>query len=204
MASLTTVYVISIILTSLAGIGSAFVGNKIYPLKGGAVELPPTPAEVEKATAEADKAASAAALKASKLAAADAYNIKKAQEAQEVPVPEVPVPEVPTASNETDTLKNAIKTGFNMDDEFAANVVDFIKTPVIEWASLASSPQELRNKFRKTLTHPNLNKCPAKLLDLCKIVNIKYSNMKDFIENNPYTPYGDQTKDAIALLSSTE
>ena len=55
MASLTTVYMISMILTSIAGIGSAFLGNKIYPLTGGAepipVELQPptlpqTPAEV--------------------------------------------------------------------------------------------------------------------------------------------------------------
>ena len=204
MASLTTVYVISIILTSLAGIGSAFVGNKIYPLKGGAVELPPTPAEVEKATAEADKATSVAAL----------YQVKKTQQEEEVssshekepPATRAPelAPEVPTSSEETDTLKNTIKTEFNMDDEFAANVMDFIKTPVIQWISIADTPQDLRNKFRKTLTHPNLNKCPPKLLDICKIVNIKYSNMKDFIENNPYTPYGDQTKDAIALLSSTE
>lgn len=161
MASLTTVYVISIILTSLAGIGSAFVGNKIYPLKGGAVELPPTPAP------------------------------------EPVPALEAPAPV------DVNTLEEAIKTGFNMDDEFSKNVVDFIKTPVIEWTSIAESPQELRRKFMKTLTHPNLNKCPAKLLDLCKIVNIKYSNMKDFIESNPYMPYGDQTKDAIALLSNT-
>lgn len=164
MASLTTVYVISIILTSLAGIGSAFVGNTIYPLKGGAVELPPTPAE-------------------------------------EAPVPEETSVPAPVNLN---SLEEAIKTGFNMDDEFSKNVVDFIKTPVVEWTSIAESPQELRRKFMKTLTHPNLNKCPAKLLDLCKIVNIKYSNMKDFIESNPYMPYGDQTKDALALLSSTE
>jgi hypothetical protein len=40
MASLTTVYMISMILTSIVGMGSAFLGNRIYPLKGG-VE-PPT------------------------------------------------------------------------------------------------------------------------------------------------------------------
>lgn len=163
MASLTTVYVISIILTSLAGIGSAFVGNKIYPLKGGSVVEVETPKEV---------------------------------------TPPAPAPAIQVA--DTNPLQEAIKSGFNMDDEFAANVVDFIKTPVIEWTSIAGSPQELRRKFMKALTHPNLNKCPAKLLDLCKIVNIKYSNMKDFIENNPYIPYEDQTKDALDLLSSTE
>ena len=35
MASLTTVYLISMILTSAMGIASAFVGNRIFPLKGG-------------------------------------------------------------------------------------------------------------------------------------------------------------------------
>jgi hypothetical protein len=35
MASLTTVYVISMFITSVVGIASAFVGNKIYPLSGG-------------------------------------------------------------------------------------------------------------------------------------------------------------------------
>lgn len=213
MVSLTTVYGISIFLTSLAGMGSAFVGNKIYPIKGGAVELPPTPADVEKATAEADKAANAAAVKAAKLAPAEPYQVKKAQEAEE-PVPEkTPAPEptpepVPALEApppvDVNSLEEAIKTGFNMDDEFSKNVVDFIKTPVVNWETIAPTPSELRRKFMKTLTHPNLNKCPAKLIDLCKIVNIKYSNMKDFIESNPYMPYGDQTKDAIALLSNTE
>jgi len=37
MASLTTVYVVSLVLASLSGIGSAFVGHAVYPWKGGAV-----------------------------------------------------------------------------------------------------------------------------------------------------------------------
>ena len=90
-----------------------------------------------------------------------------------------------------------------MDDEFVENVMAFIKTPVTSWESIASTLTELRRKFMKTLTHPNLNKCPPRLLDVCKIVSIKYSNMKDFIEKNPYKPYGDQTKDVLYLLSST-
>lgn len=42
MVSLTTVYAISIMLTSLAGIGSAFMGNKFT---GGALMKPPTEKE---------------------------------------------------------------------------------------------------------------------------------------------------------------
>jgi hypothetical protein len=220
MVSLTTVYGISIFLTSLAGMGAAFVGNKIYPITGGAVELPPTPADVKKATEEADKAASDAAVKAAKLAAADVYEVKKAQQVEQTPTPEsvpeessvsapepipapVPALEAPAPVN-VNTLEEAIKTGFNKDDDFAKNVVDFIKTPVVNWETIAPTLSELRRKFMKTLTHANQNKCPAKLLDLCKIVSIKYSNMKDFIESNPYIPYGDQTEEVIALLSSNE
>lgn len=217
MASLTTVYAISIILTSLAGIGSAFVGNKIYPLKGGTIVLPPTPADVKKATEEADKATSVAADKAAKLAASDLYQVKKAQEAekepeppaikepepQPEPQPETPTPKEPEPEPET-PLQKAINDKFKMGDEFAKNVAAFIQTPVTLWNSIANTPQELRRKFVKTLSHPNLNKCPDKLLDICKIVNIKYSNMKDFIEENPYTPYGDQTEDALTLLSNIE
>ena len=90
-----------------------------------------------------------------------------------------------------------------MDDEFAKNVVAFIKTPVTEWNNIASNPRELKQKFMRTLTHPNLNKCPARLLDLCKIVNIKYSNMLDLINGKSYTPYGDQSTDAAAVLSDS-
>jgi hypothetical protein len=210
MVSLTTVYGISIFLTSLAGMGAAFVGNKIYPIKGGAVELPPTPADVKKATEEADKAASDAAVKAAKLAAADVYEVKKAQQAEEPPPTPAPqplpesVPEETPAPVDVNTLQEAIKTGFNKDDEFAKNVVDFIKTPVVNWEAIAPTPSELRRKFMKTLAHANQNKCPEKLLDLCKIVSIKYSNMKDSIEGNSYIPYGDQTAEVISLLSSNE
>ena len=91
-----------------------------------------------------------------------------------------------------------------MDDEFAKNVVAFIKTPVTEWNTIATTPRELRQKFMRALTHPNLNKCPPKLIDICKIVNIKYSNMVDLINEKPYTPYGDQSIDAAAVLSGNQ
>ena len=90
-----------------------------------------------------------------------------------------------------------------MDDEFANNVMDFIKTPVMDWKKIATTPQVLRSKFRRTLSHPNLQKCPKELLDVCKIVNIKYSNMKDFIDGKSFVPYGDQTSEASSLLTNT-
>ena len=45
MASLTTVYMISMILTSIAGFSSALVGNRIFPLTGGAIPTEPVPKE---------------------------------------------------------------------------------------------------------------------------------------------------------------
>ena len=241
---------ISVLLSSAAGMGAAFLGNRIYPIKGGAEVPPPTPEEVKKATAEADKATRLAADKAAKLAAAEPYQIKKAQEDEqkpklevedvkeepklevedvkeepkptEEPVKEEPkvevedvkeepklevedVKEEPTATEEpeADKLTKAIMDGFDMDAEFAKNVVAFIKTPVTSWEQIASTKSELRQKFMKTLTHPNLNKCPEALKNICKIVSVKYSNMKDFIEKKGYTPFGDETADALNVLSSS-
>ena len=218
---------ISVLLSSIAGMGSAFVGNKIYPIKGGAEIPPPTPEEVKKATAEA-------AEKAARLAAASPYQRKKSEhessseegsdsesdlesdsdEETVVPIVESkkhptlelentkPIEEPVKEEPEADKLARAIMDGFNMDDEFAKNVVMFIKTPVTLWRQIASTPSELKQKFMKTLTHPNLNKCPEALKNICKIVSVKYSNMKDFIEEKGYTPFGDETADALNVLSS--
>jgi len=49
MASLTTVYFVGILLASLSAMGSAFLGNRIFPLKGGSVVTPiEEPKEEEK------------------------------------------------------------------------------------------------------------------------------------------------------------
>ena len=69
MSSLSTVYVITTVLSSIAGMGAAFVGNRIFPLKGGSRQPPPTPAEVEEATR-------VAADKAQRLASAEEYEKK--------------------------------------------------------------------------------------------------------------------------------
>ena len=154
MVSLTTVYILSVILASVAGMGSAFAGDKMI---GGTIV------------------------------------------SKEPPKEEQPVPEATSQPS----LSEAIQTGFGMNSDFANNVMMFIKTPVTEWKQIAGNPSELRRKFMQTLTHENLNKCPQNLKDVCKLVSIKYSNMKDFIEGNPYQNYGDQTQEATALLSST-
>ena len=62
------VYGISIFLASAAGMGAAFLGNRIYPLKGGDDKPPPTPAEVAAAVKKAEKADTEASKLADKLA----------------------------------------------------------------------------------------------------------------------------------------
>ena len=57
MASLSTLYFMSIVLASAAGIGSTFIGDRVYPIQRGGEITPPTPEEV-----------AAAALKASQMA----------------------------------------------------------------------------------------------------------------------------------------
>jgi len=57
MASLSTVYIVSVVLASLAGVGSAFIGNRIYPIKGGSGLPPPSPEEVSEAAEKASQLA---------------------------------------------------------------------------------------------------------------------------------------------------
>ncbi len=57
MASLSTVYIVSVVLASLAGVGSAFIGNRIYPIKGGSGLPPPSPEEVSQAAEKASQLA---------------------------------------------------------------------------------------------------------------------------------------------------
>ena len=166
----------SVLLSSAAGIGAAFVGNKIYPIKG-LTEYP------EKATHETPQ---------EEIKPEPQPNVEEATE-EESPKAEEP---------SQDKLTKAIMDGFEMDAEFSKNVVDFIKTPVTSWKDIANTSAELRQKFMRTLTHPNLNKCPAVLKDVCKIVAVKYSNMKDFIDGKDYMAFGDETADALNVLSS--
>ena len=177
---------ISVLLSSAAGIGAAFVGNTIYPIKGGG-----EPVEVKKAPAEEPKP--------EETKEEEQPNAEEPKLEKEEPKPEEAKPEEPRR----DKLTTAIMDGFKMDEEFARNVVDFIKTPVTSWKDIANTPTELRQKFKKTLTHPNLNKCPTVLKDVCKIVAVKYSNMKDFIDEKDYMAFGDETADALNVLSSS-
>lgn len=157
--------------------GSAFVGNKVYPIQGGSIVSPSTPENIPKETKEA------------------AYEQEMKEEPNINASEEKPV---------TD-LKQQILQKFQVDDEAAQAITEFVQTPVVDWKTIADTPSDLRRKFVKTMTHPDQNKCPPKLLDLCKIVYVKYSNMMSFINEDPtYVPYGDQTSEAMNLLSNTE
>lgn len=119
MTSLSTVYFISILTASIAGIGSAFVGNMIHPIKGGADYVPPTPADVAKATAEAERAANEADKKAKELRDAEPFQkaLEPVRSPEKLPEPAQKLPEslpavtaVRTAEeNDAKELEEAVK-----------------------------------------------------------------------------------------------
>jgi hypothetical protein len=80
MQSLTTVYFISLVIVSVVGIGSAFLGNAIHEIKGGADYVPPTASDVAKATTEAELASKIADDKARELRDAEDFQKRKLQE----------------------------------------------------------------------------------------------------------------------------
>jgi hypothetical protein len=92
MQSLTSVYFISLVVVSLVGVGSAFLGNMIHPIKGGADYVPPTPADVAKATAEAERASNEADKKAKELRDAEKFQIEKSRNSPLPPSPPAPAP----------------------------------------------------------------------------------------------------------------
>jgi len=94
MASLTTVYFIGIMMASAAGMGSAFVGNRFFPIKGGAEEELPTPQEL---VTEAERLA--------KLQQKLADNAEKVVEAP--PQPEAPKEPVVDTGAENNPFKQS-------------------------------------------------------------------------------------------------
>jgi hypothetical protein len=50
------------------------------------------------------------------------------------------------------------------------------------------------------MVHADKNKCPVELLSLCNMVSVKFSNMKDFINNEQYDNIGDETQEALKIL----
>jgi len=151
MASLTTVYVVSLVLASLSGIGSAFVGHAVYPWKGGAVVETP----------------------------------------------------IETTKPDVINLESQIAKQFG-NKETAKVIAEFIETPVMEWKTIAPTFREIVKKYSETMTHPDQNKCPPKLLELCKLVNVKFSRIRDFIRTETPDSLGDQTSEAMEILKSIE
>ena len=165
MASLTTVYGISIVLASLGGIGSAFLANKIHPLAGGAIS---TSTEL----------------------------IKMDSTGSENSTPPEPVSVSP------EQLEQRISADFGSDIA-AKNIVDFIRTPVDKWQTIAPSFNALRQKYVKSMTHPDQDKCPKKLAEICNMVSVKFSEMRQFINGENYQNLGDQSADVLKILDST-
>lgn len=150
---------LSLVLASLSGIGSAFVGHTLYPWKGGVIVTEPVVSKPE-------------------------------------PTP-APAPSEPA------DLESQIKKQFG-NVATAKVITEFIQTPVMEWQKIAPTFRELVKKYSETMTHPDQNKCPPKLLKLCNLVSVKFSRIRDFIRSETPDSLGDQTLEAMDILKSTE
>lgn len=182
MVSLTWVYVISLSIVSAAGMASAFVGNRFYPIKGGDLGIPPpTPAQVATATASANELA------------------KRLRDASLEDKPTVKKVETPT---EQPDLKEKLMERLQVDDETAQDITDFIKTPVVDWKKIADNEVDFQTKYMKV--YDALQRLPTNLQALYKLVDDKHSDMTGYMQNRPHTKKGDETKTAMSILSSTE
>jgi hypothetical protein len=200
MVSLSTVYGVSIVLGSLAAMGASYLGTKVYPIQTGGDPLA-GPATLAAAVTGAFAAAEKALEPAPEPLATETV---KEEPAPEI-VPAAPAPEPasePSPTVDLDKLKMQIQEAFEGNEEAASNIIQFLKTPVKDWEQIAPTLMDLSKKFRMSLTHPNLNKCPANILEICTMVSQKFSNMKDLINGNEFTELGDQTEQAFKILNT--
>lgn len=175
MDSLTTAYLVCMLIGSGCAVGGAFAGNRITPIESS--DKSDTPVSDSEETA---------------LAASPTTK-------QSTPAyPENKQPAKPNID-----VKSEISKGFGGDDSIADSIMLFLKTPVKEWRTISEDFPTLTKKFRQTMTHPNMNKCPQNLLKVCDIVSKKYSNIKDYVQGNSFTELGDQTAEAARLLENT-
>ena len=109
MASLSTVYAISVFLSSVAGMGSAFLANQIYPLVGGSEPSPSAATDVAKTVKKADQA--------------DIDARKKAE-----------APPPPPAEDLSVKLKELLEK--HLPDKNVVDAYNIIVTPVSDWSKV--------------------------------------------------------------------
>ena len=178
MVSLTWVYVISLSIVSIGGMAAAFVGDRIHPIKGGDLGMPPpTPAQVATATASANELA---------------RRLRDASIEEKAGIKKV----------ETPDLKQKIINILQINAETAQDITDFIKTPVVDWKKIASNEFDLDKKYDKV--YDILQKLPPKFIHFYRLVDEKRSDMSDYILGRKYDNKGDETETALAILSSIE
>lgn len=177
--SLSTIYAVSIVLGSILAFASTFVGTKVYPIQEGGATIQEAVETIKE-------------------------KVQEIIPRKEEPPLQTKVETPPPVEQKPDLekFKSNLSTQFNGNEIAAQYIVDFLKTPVKEWQQIAPNFSELTRKFRLSLTHPNLNKCPANVLQVCQMVSQKYSNMKDLIQGNPFTELGDQTSEAVKLIEN--
>jgi len=175
--SLSTVYAVSIVLGSILAFATTFAGTKVYPVQEGGATIQEAIETMKETVQEI---------------------VPKQQEPPLKTTVETPPPVEQKVDLEK--LKSDLSVQFNGNELASQYIVDFLKTSVKNWQEIAPNFSELTRKFRLSLTHPNLNKCPTNVLQVCQMVSQKYSNMKDLIQGNDFTELGDQTAEAVKLI----
>ena len=98
-------------------------------------------------------------------------------------------------------LKTELKKHFGTEIS-AENITLFIETPVMEWKKIAPTFRDIVKKYAKTMTHPDQNQCPPKLLEICKLVSTKFSHIRNYVINGTPDDLGDQTVETLAILDN--
>ena len=99
-------------------------------------------------------------------------------------------------------LREELKKHFR--SEVAADAIaEFIETPVMEWKTIAPTFREIVKKYAASMTHPDQNKCPPNVLEVCKLVSTKFSHIREYVTYDVEDPLGDQTSEALAILNDT-
>jgi len=171
-------------MASGAGIASAFVGNMIHPIKGGADYVPPTPADVAKATAEAERATNEADKKAQELRDAEPFQKAKQNATASPPAPD----------QRHQLLLSKLKSVFPTDFQSAYNVITL---PVTEWKKLA--PSDFTKVYRLLISKFHPDKCS---LEICGLLSRKLTNMSSCSKGETCESIGDQTEEAIKIIDS--
>jgi hypothetical protein len=168
------VYGVSIFLASAAGMGAAFLGNRIFPLKGGDQPPPPTPAEVAAAVKKAEKADTEASKLADKLAESvtepEKEEVDAVTEPKKEEVEPVAEPEKEEVDAVTEPKKEEVDAVTEPKKEEVEPVAEPEKKEVEPVPELQTQPEPLNKKYIAKI-EKELDVSPEIAEDIFTIIN---------------------------------